>query len=445
MTAGTTPLITRSSSDIIAQRRGRAVTVGEFLVMAHGQAQALPEASGIINVCEDRFGLLVGFAAALMRGLPTLLPPNPLVETIDNIHARWPGSYVLCDRLGERSTAPQVQLNLGLVGSSENPRIQHSAMAAVVFTSGTTGSSLPQEKTWRLLVEGTAINLRYYLGANLGPWTVVSTVPGQHMYGLETTLLSAMHGPVCMHDGRPFYPASVVKALEEAPPPRLLVSTPVHLRALVGSGLAFPRVARVLSATAPLDDALAASLRHLFSGELVEIYGCSEVGSMAWRCPAVGAPWHFFEGLQPETDGDMTTIDAAHLPKRVRLPDKLEFDKQGGFILVGRDSDLVKIGGKRCSLAEVTRLLLGVPGVKDAVVFRVPGASEHGRLAALVVAENQDSVGLRIALRRVLDPVFIPRPIRLVPALPRSAAGKLSHEAMLRLYAATNAGRSASD
>ena len=41
---------------------------------------------------------------------------------------------------------------------------------------------------------------------------------------------------------------------------------------------------------------------------------------------------------------------------------------------------------------------------------------------------------MRTGLRPVLDPVFIPRPILLAPALPRSANGKLAREAVLKLY-----------
>ncbi len=39
------------------------------------------------------------------------------------------------------------------------------------------------------------------------------------------------------------------------------------------------------------------------------------------------------------------------------------------------------------------------------------------------------------ALRRAVDPLFLPRPLRLVDALPRNDAGKLPREALLRLLA----------
>jgi acyl-coenzyme A synthetase/AMP-(fatty) acid ligase len=242
-----------------------------------------------------------------------------------------------------------------------------------------------------------------------------------------------------MHDGRPFYPSSVAAALAETPAPRVLVSTPVHLRALLASGLCFAPVARVLSATAPLEAALAADVERCFGAELVEIYGCTEVGSMAARRTASGAAWRFFDGLGcAERDG-AAWVSAAHLAGEVRLLDALHFDPDGSFVLAGRDSDLVKIGGKRASIAEVTAALLAAPGVEDGVAFQLPAGGGEARLAALIVGGAADAVRVRGALAAVLDPVFIPRRILRVPALPRSATGKLTREAVLKLYGEVSA------
>lgn len=434
MTDATIPLLARQPGDPIAIRRGVVVTAAEFLSEANGVAAALPASGSVINVCEDRYRFFVGFAAALARGLTTLLPPNPLANTVNGIQREWPGSVVLGDSGGEGFEGRTVIAEASARGPAANPEIPARLRAAVAFTSGSTGSSAAQAKSWRALVEGTAINLRYFLGAGAGPFSVVSTVPAQHMYGLETTVLGALRGPVILHDGRPFYPANVAAALFEAPAPRVLVSTPVHLRALLGSGLRFPPLARVLSATAPLDPALAGSLEELFGAELIEIYGCTEVGSMASRRTAAGAPWRFFDGLKPSVRDAATWVDAAHLREPVCLPDALEFREDGGFLLAGRDSDLVKIGGKRASLVEVTRLLLGIDGVVDAVVFRLPEGPEDARLAALVVSQSLGAGAVRGALMSVLDPVFIPRPVVIVQALPRSATGKLTRDAVLELY-----------
>jgi acyl-coenzyme A synthetase/AMP-(fatty) acid ligase len=427
-------LLTRDAGEPIAIRGGRIVTAAEFLSQAHGLAAALPAAGCVVNICEDRYLFLVGFVAALARGLTTLMPPNALEATVGRILRDRPDSVVLTDRPAASFGAPVVAADESRRGPAVNPDVPASLVAAVTFTSGSTGVPAPQEKTWAALVAGTALNLPHFLGTGVGPFAVVSTVPAQHMYGFETTALAALRGPVTMHDGRPFYPADAAAALLESPAPRVLVSTPVHLRALLGSGLRFAPLARVLSATAPLDAALARAVEERWGAELVEIYGCTEVGSMAWRRTATGAPWRFFDGIRCAVADGVARVSATHIRGEVRLLDVLDFDADGGFVLAGRDSDLVKIGGKRTSLAEVTRLLLSVRGVEDAVAFQLPGASDEARLAALVVATSLDAGAVRAALAAVLDQVFVPRPIVIVPGLPRTAAGKLTREAVLRLY-----------
>jgi acyl-coenzyme A synthetase/AMP-(fatty) acid ligase len=246
--------------------------------------------------------------------------------------------------------------------------------------------------------------------------------------------MAALLGPVAIHAGLPLFPADVAAALASVPAPRLLVSTPVHLRALLASGQEFPPLVRVLSATAPLDPDLAADIEARLATEVIEIYGCSEVGSMAWRRPAADPAWRFFPDYRPEVSVSGVSLQVPHLPAPVPLPDRLEFHADGSFVLAGRDSDLVKVAGKRGSLAEITRQLLACPGVTDAVVFPAPEAAEARRLVALVTGTALDSAGLAARLRQVLDAALVPRPILVVPDLPRSATGKLPRADVLALY-----------
>lgn len=444
MTAGqgSTAIPARALDEIIAVRREGAVTVAQFLAAVNGLAAQLPSSGCALNICASRYEFLVGFAAALARGLTTWLPPNPLPEPVNALHRQSPGSFVLTDNPPPGMAAPVILTHGHLPGEPCYFEVSPGQLAAVAFTSGSTGVSLPREKTWSMLTASTAINMRYYLPPRLAAGlTVVSTVPPQHMYGFESTVLPALLTPVTIHESRPFFPADVLAVLREAPAPAMLVSTPVHLRALAACGLTPPALARVVSATAPLEPSLAAELETLFSTEVVEIYGCTEVGSMAWRRPARSPGWQFFDGLHPAQRDDGVYVGADHLPEPVRLPDALAFDADDSFTLVGRDSDLVKIGGKRSSLGEVTRHLLGLPGVIDAVAFTLPeDPGGQTRLAALLVAPGVEPTAVRAGLRPLLDAAFMPRPILMVTALPRAASGKLPREAVLALYAQLVAG-----
>src|SRR3546814_17741618 len=86
-------------------------------------------------------------------------------------------------------------------------------------------------------------------------------------------------------------------------------------------------------------------------------------------------------------------------------------------------SDL--IAGKRASLGDLTRRLLAIPGVEDGVVFQLDG-DEIGvrRIAALAVAPTLAEADILRALRCSIDPVFMPRRLRRIQALPRNETGK---------------------
>jgi acyl-coenzyme A synthetase/AMP-(fatty) acid ligase len=432
-------VVARAAAECLALHDGRQVTVEEFLGYANGLAACLPPTAPVINICENRLHFLVGFVAALQRGVPSLLPPNALPNTLSDIHHAWPGSILLTDRSTVSADVPVMLTDLAQRGEPQNPELSPDTLAAVLFTSGSTGPPVPQHKSWRTLTSGADINRRYYFPVAGGAWSVVATVPAQHMYGFETSVMMALRAPVMASDGRPFYPEDVRAVLEQMPAPRVLVSSPVHLRAMVRSGLQFPAVARVLSATAPLDAQLATEVERVLGTELMEIYGSTEVGSMAWRRPVQQGPWRFFDGMQPRVRQERTWIHAAHLPEAVELADVLEFAADGGFTLAGRIGDMVKIGGKRASLAEVTQRLLEVPGVQDAVAFRPPDESADERIAALVVAKTLDAEAVRAALRQTLDPVFVPRPIHIVASLPRAATGKLTQRAISDVLAQLHA------
>jgi acyl-coenzyme A synthetase/AMP-(fatty) acid ligase len=93
---------------------------------------------------------------------------------------------------------------------------------------------------------------------------------------------------------------------------------------------------------------------------------------------------------------------------------------------------MINIAGKRGSMADLGRLLAAVPGVEDSVLF-LP-TPEAKRLAALVVAPGLKPSAILQALRDSVDPVFLPRPVLIVPSLPRQETGKLPQRAVLDLF-----------
>jgi acyl-coenzyme A synthetase/AMP-(fatty) acid ligase len=411
----------------------RAVSVREFLAEAHALATLLPKARYMVNLCADRHRFLVAFCAAAIAGQTNLLPASRAPQAVDEVMHAYVDSYAFADT-ALQPAPPQLFVFPQCINvdnaSIAIPAIAADHVIAVGFTSGSTGQPKANPKTWGNFCASTALNAGL-LCAELPP-NIVATVPPQHMYGMELSVLLPLRCGA-IHAGQPFFPADIAHALCEIPAPRLLVTTPVHLRALLRESPAMPALAGIVSATAPLDAELAAAAEQRFATRVIEVFGSTETCVIAHRRAAHENSWHLYPGitLQPQPDG--TLVSAAHLPAATLLQDIVELLPSQQFILRGRNSDLLEIAGKRASLADLGRRLLAIPGVEDGVVFALDAdASGICRLAALVVAPDLDEARILATLRQAIDPVFLPRPLRRVAALPRNGAGKLPREALLQ-------------
>jgi acyl-coenzyme A synthetase/AMP-(fatty) acid ligase len=229
----------------------------------------------------------------------------------------------------------------------------------------------------------------------------------------------------------------VCSELASVPEPRLLVSTPVHLRTLLGAGVELPPTELVLSATAPLSQNLACEVEQRFATRLLEIYGSTETGQIASRRTAETVEWQLFDGVRLLTEAEQTRAEGGHVEQPTPMCDVLEVTAADRFLLHGRLSDLVNIAGKRSSLAYLNHQLNAIPGVVDGAFFvREPDESSSTgvtRVAAAVVAPTLDAAGVTEQLRKRIDAVFMPRPLLFVDSLPRNDTGKLPHDSLRSL------------
>ena len=420
-------------------REGRAVSVEAFLRDAACLADRLPERGHVLNLCTDRYRFAVGFAAALLRGQISLLPPNETPDLSGRLAARYPDLYCLNDREMEGVSLETMEVPVEVdaePGTPLVPVVPEAQAAAIVFTSGSTGQPVPCRKTWGSLVrtafaELASLNLRAWPGM-----AVLGTVPPQHVFGLESTVLMVMQGGLALHTRRPFFPADIRAALASLPRPRALVTTPVHLRVLLAEADELPAADFLLCATAPLSPQLAAEAEARFGAPLYEIYGCTESGQIATRRTVDTSEWRAMPDVALRTDARGTWVRGGHVETEVLLADVIELRGQGRFELHGRTADLVNIAGKRTSLAHLNYHLNSIEGVRDGT-FVVPAEQGDGvtRLTAYVVAPGVTSETLMKALRQRIDAAFLPRPLHFVDALPRNATGKLPHEALAGLTA----------
>jgi len=425
---------------IVAWRRGRPVTAARFLADVEAAARGLPQSRHVLNFCADRYRFSVLLAAAIVRGQITLLPPTTTPNVIDAMRAFAPDAYFVTDDPSIAVNLPRHELleadDGALPSAFAVPEAPASQCVACVFTSGSTGEPQPNYKHWGALVQSVRGEARR-LGVGPGH-TILGTVPPQHMFGFESTILLPLVAGATLTGERLYYPGDIDAAITRMPAPRLMVTTPFHLRAWLdshGPDEAAPAIETILSATAPLTENLARRAEKETGGVLMEIYGCTEAGQVATRRTSQGAAWQPLEGLRVWNQGEQAMVGGGHVEKPTALADILEMVADGQFLLHGRTADLVNIAGKRNSIGYLNHQLTAIEGVEDAVFFLPDEAEDDGvtRLAAFVVAPRLEASEILARLRERLDPVFLPRPLVLVERLPRALTGKLPREALRAL------------
>src|SRR5262245_45023790 len=428
--------------DTIGWAHGAPVSAAEFCAAAVDLARTLPKKRYVLNLCNNRFNFLLAFAAALIARQVSLLPQSRAVATLRDLHASHPDCYCVADDGDLPAALPAIMIPpwRSSSASAEVPAIASDQIAIVAFTSGSTGRPQAHNRTW-----GSYVIAAELLGRRLGiapraRCSIVGTVPPQHMYGFETTVMFPLQNGVAVHPGRPLLPADVGSALNEIPAERWLATTPAHLRTLLATETSLPRLAGILSATMPLSAELAGAAECAWSTTIHEIYGCTETGVVALRQPTRGASWQLSDGMRLLHKGDETWVQGGQLARAVKLPDRLASTSDTEFTLLGRPEDMVKIAGKRASLDALNQQLLRVRGVTDGAFF-VPELSPEfkQRLAAVVVAPGLTSTAILRALRERVDSAFLPRPLLIVDSLPRNATGKLPRAALLALVKAAKA------
>jgi acyl-coenzyme A synthetase/AMP-(fatty) acid ligase len=440
-----TPIIAAAGPDeIVAWRSGHCVTASRFLAEVRRVADGLPPGRHVLNLCADRYRFAVALCAAILAGKISLLPPNHSPELIDRLRELYDDVYVISDsdqvQTGLRVAPYPQHLPADSQGGTvkEIPAIADEQVVAHVFTSGSTGRPTAHPKHWARLVynvQSEAQRLEIQPGSAT---TLVGTVPPQHMYGFESTVMLALQNRIAFNGGSPFYPADIVAALEGIPGNRILVTTPFHLRMLLAETLPLPSVSLLLSATAPLSAELAREAEARFRAPLLEIYGCTEAGQLATRRPTLGETWETFRGvtITERVDGEAGGwyAQGGHIEQPTRLSDVLALQSPVRFRLLGRDADMVNVAGKRTSLAYLNHLLCAIPGVIDGAFFNPDeGTREVARLTAFVVTRTLTAASILAQLRRKTDAVFLPRPLHLVDKLPRAPTGKLPQAALAEL------------
>ncbi|OQK16282.1 hypothetical protein AU255_14420 [Methyloprofundus sedimenti] len=405
--------------------RDTVINRADLLAHAVAVSEKLPAKSYAINLCQDRYLFIVAYLAVCLRQQISLLPANQTAKTLAGLRASYPDSYTLSDN----KTEADFYIAYDLLEKSTRPcpLINIDRPLSISFTSGSTGRPKAIIKTWREFQKSAELALQRFKLQNQ-QITLLSTVPMQHMYGLETSFFWVLFSRMTLHNSRPFYPEDIRQTLSDLSAEKILVSTPRHLKSCSQIQGQWSTIKFILSSTAPMNKELAQQIEQNLQAPLFELFGSTETLSFASRQTSKATHWQPYATIQPTQDNGQFVLQGGHIIRPLILDDTFEIDDKGNFNMLGRSADLIKIAGKRASLNDLNQQLTSIPGIEDGVFF----VSKNERLSALVVSKLPRKTIIK-HLRLAIDEVFLPRAIYPVPALIRNTMGKLLKTELERL------------
>jgi len=386
---------------------------------------------------EDAYPFAVLLFALLHADKQVWIPGNNLPGTAQQLSddcqllGNWesgnPGDYGLHNtECSELSLAPL------------NPFVNQM----VIFTSGSTGRAKPIAKCLnQFQLEVSALENKW--GRQLGAAEALATVSHQHIYGLLFRILWPLYAGRCFHSMASLNPEALVNMAGSGT--AYWVASPAHLKRLdqqtPWQGLA--GLQAIFSSGSPLPAAAAKQIVNLSGKEVIEIYGSSETGGIAWR--QHNSIWILFPGLAFNSAEGGWRLSSPYLPDHadIRLDDQISLLDEERFIMHGRSDRIVKIEEKRLSLTALEQRLLALSWIEQAHALAI---SKNRDLVAVVIVlsaqgfhymASQGRGQLLRRLRKALEPWFesvvLPRKWLFVNTLPITTLGKIDQLLLINL------------
>jgi malonyl-CoA/methylmalonyl-CoA synthetase len=346
-----------------------------------------------------------------------------------------------------------------------------SDLAAILYTSGTTGRS-----KGAMLTHGNLLSNALTLKALWG-WchddVLIHILPIYHVHGLFVALHGALLAGATVLFHRGFDPAAVIADFARG---SVLMGVPTHYTRLTAAPELTPaacgNMRLFLSGSAPLLAEAHQRFEEKTGQRILERYGMTETGMItsnpyeggARLAGTVGYP---LPGVEVRIRGDAGELAAPGTPGVLevrgpnvfagywRMPEKTaqEMRPDGFFItgdiatqepdgritLVGRAKDLIIAGGLNIYPKEIEEAIDALPGVDESAVIGVPHPDMGEGVVAVVVPARGATVteeGVRAALEGQLARFKLPRRVFVVAALPRNAMGKVQKAVLRNEYAA---------
>ncbi len=433
--------VDQRTTRIAAELRSRGVAEGSAVGVLARNGRGFVEAMVALAKCgADALYLNTGWGPEQMAGVLQREGAVALVRGEE--FERVPGVVdVTTEELGALATTPGPRAPLRATRTGRQ----------VILTSGTTGVPRGAARSGGSVEDAASMLSRIPL--HTGGTTLIAA-PVFHAWGLgHLAMAMALGSTVVLH--RKFDPTRVLRTIE-AQRVDALVVVPVMLdRILDAHPEQYDRssLTVIASSGSALPASMPAKVERSFGPVLYSLYGSTEVAYAAVATPEdlradpatagkaphgvtlrvvdedgkdvpPGETGRIFVGSGLSFAGYTDGSDKDRLGDLVATGDRGTLDAEGRLTVLGRDDDMVVVGGENVFTGAVEDCLREHPGVTDAAVVGQPDEQYGSRLVAYVVGtageqELQDHVKGRLAR------FAVPREVHVLDELPRNATGKV--------------------
>jgi fatty-acyl-CoA synthase len=337
-------------------------------------------------------------------------------------------------------------------GPGAPPKPAHPSRQ-VILTSGTTGAPRGAARSGAGIDDLVSFLSRIPLRANE---TTLIPAPIFHAWGLGHLSLAMVLGSTVVLRHR-FDPAQVLADIQEHRATALVV-VPVMLEKLLQadpSSYDLSSLKVIASSGSALPGELAQKTLAAFGPVLYNLYGSTEVAYAAVATPEdlaadprtagkaphgvtlrvvdeagtdvpPGESGRIFAGSGLSFEGYTDGSDKDRLDGLVATGDLGILDEEGRLTVLGRDDDMVVIGGENVFVGQVEDVLRAHAAVADAAVVGVDDPSYGTKLVAhVVLSGSAETKELQDWVRSKLARYAVPREVQVHDELPRNTTGKV--------------------
>ena len=303
----------------------------------------------------------------------------------------------------------------------------------VQMSSGTTGEPKCINRSWVSI----DIELQSYIEhfTDLAEMTAVVACPVNHSYGLICGILASIKrgsAPVIITNLNPKYIISKVR--ETASP--ILYSSPALITTITMMVKADQPIHAIMTSGTLMQ---ATWLEHAAKKceKLYQQYGCSEVGCIALggnikSIHDQGVPLPHLtvkSGNSPEEPQEIVVITESN--STVSTRDLGYLDNNNRLHFISRIDEMINVSGLNVYPAEVEKVVMDMPAISDAVVFKKSHAFGNDQVCLQFVAEQDIAdEDIRSWCSKYLNKYQVPLQITQVEKIDRLPNGKISRKAL---------------